>query len=279
MLAPTRASEEYEAQKRLTVATLAAVGSQWRGMSGDWERSWSTSIGARVVAVLAAAQIGTARMGAAYVPEVLEEIGEDVRPAARVNPAAFAGRAADGRDLASLLALSVVKARQGGSLDAGWSWLSTVVESELEDAHRGAIQAATVARPRTGYVRMVNSPCCRDCALQAGRFFRSNEGFKRHPHCRCYHLPTTDPDSRFATYPDPSSVTGLTDGERKALEAGGDFSRVLNARRGRSKDKMSTTELTGRARAGRRLTPDGIYRLASDEGEARALLRRFGYLT
>ena len=67
---------------------------------------------------------------------------------------------------------------------------------------------------------MVNTPCCRDCAVQAGRFFRSNEGFQRHPHCRCYHLPTTDPASKYATYPDPSEVTGLTESERKALDEG-----------------------------------------------------------
>lgn len=280
MLAPTRASEEYEAQKRLAVATLAALHAQWARMGGDWDSSWSR-VGPRMVAILTAAQVGTARMGTAYVPEVLEELGEDVRPVARVNPGAFVGRAADGRDLSSLLALSVVKARDAEDLAAGWAFAETVAVSELEDTHRQVIQAGTVARPRTGYVRMVNTPCCRDCALQAGRFFRSNEGFQRHPHCRCYHLPTTDPTSRYATYPDPSEVTGLTEAERKALDEGGDFSRVLNAKRGRSADKMSTTELTGRGRArqGRRLTPDGIYRLASDEDEARALLRRYGYLT
>ena len=97
----------------------------------------------------------------------------------------------------------------------------------------------------------------------------------RHPHCRCYHLPTTDPRTQYATYPDPSEITGLTDGERKALEAGGDISQVLNARRGAN--KMTTTEGSTR-RTGQRLTPDGIYRLSSDEDEARALLRRFGYL-
>ena len=274
MRAPTRASEEYEAQKRLTVAVLAALGRQWGGMRGDWDASWSR-VGPRAVAILTAAQLGAARMGAAYVPEVLAEQGMDVRPVARVNPVAFAGRAADGRDLRSLLDLAVSKSRMAGDLDAGLQFMWTVAETELEDAHRQAIQAATVARPRTGYVRMVNTPCCKDCALQAGRFFRSNEGFLRHPHCRCYHLPTTDPRTQYATYPDPSEITGLTDGERKALEAGGDISQVLNARRGAN--KMTTTEGSTR-RTGQRLTPDGIYRLSSDEDEARALLRRFGYL-
>lgn len=295
MLAPTRASEEYEAQKRLSVATLAVVRSQWSRMSGDWDAAWR-SVGPRVTAVLGAAQVGTVRLGAAYVPDVLDELGEGVRPVGQVNPVAFVGRAADGRDLTSLLGLSVARARQAGDLEAGLLWLETVTETELEDAHRQAIQAATMARPSVGYVRMVNAPCCKDCAVQAGRFFRANAGFLRHPHCRCYHLPTTDPGSQFATYPDPSDVTGLTDGERKALDAGGDFSRVLNAQRGRDRtpgmrvtahSKMTTTEGRvqdgvrgrGRGQAFQRLTPDGIYRLSQNEDQARDLLRRFGYIT
>lgn len=286
VLTPNRASEEYEAQKRLTLATLAAVRPQWRRMSGDWDASWRTTVGPRVTTILAAAQLGTVRMGSRYVPEVLEELGQGVTPVGRVNPAPFVGRAADGRDLSSLLSLSVVRARQAGDLEAGLEWLEMVTETELEDAHRQAIQVATVARPRVGYVRMVNTPCCRDCAVQAGRFFRANTGFLRHPHCRCYHLPTSDPASKYAMYPDASEVTGLTVGERKALEAGGDFSQVLNAKRGRSADKMTTTEgrqrgVRGRGRgsAYQRLTPDGIYRLSSSDEQARDLLRRFGYLT
>lgn len=284
MLAPTRASDEYEAQKRLTVATIAAVRSQWRRMGADWDSSFAT-VGPRMAAILTAAQLGSARQGAQYVPDVLEEQGMHPEPVGRVNTRAFAGRAADGRDLTSLLSLSVLRSRVGGSLDAGQSFLDTVVETEIADAHRGAIQVATVARPRTGYVRMVNSPCCKDCAVQAGKFFRSNTGFLRHPHCKCYHLPTTDPGSRYATYPDPSEITGLTDAERKALEAGGDYSQVLNAGRGASRNKMTTAEGTtrrgvagSRLRGRRRLTPDGIYAIASDEAEARRLLTAHGYL-
>ena len=301
MLAPTRASEEYEAQKRLTVATLAVTRAQWRRMGSDWDSSFR-SIGPRLVAVLAAAQLGSARQGAAYVPEVLEQQGMTPEPVARVRPQAFAGVAADGRPLESLLSLAVLRSKTAGSLDAGESFLNAVVETEIADAHRGAIQAATVARPRTGYVRMVNTPCCKDCAVQAGKWFRSNTGFLRHPNCKCYHLPTTDPGSRYATYPEPHEITGLTDGERKALEAGGDYSQVINASRGAAKGKMTTNEGTTRrgvayramggdprrdARArgdryfrtqNRRLTPDGIYRIASDDDEARRLLKAHGYL-
>lgn len=199
VLTPNRTSEEYETQKRLTLATLLAIRPQWRRMSGDWEASWRTTVGPRVTTILAAAQLGTVRMGSQYVPEVLEELGQGVPPVGRVNPAPFVGRAADGRDLSSLLSLSVVRARQAGDLEAGLAWLEMVTETELEDAHRQAIQVATVARPRVGYVRMVNTPCCRDCAVQAGRFFRANAGFLRHPHCFPAGVTVNGPRSEAAT--------------------------------------------------------------------------------
>lgn len=314
MQAPARASEEYEAQKRLTVATMLAVRSQWSRMGSDWAASFG-EVGPRLMALLTAGQIASARQGAAYVPEVLEEQGMSPKPVGKVNAGAFAGRAADGRPLESLLGMAVVRAKGAGTLDAGQGFLDTVVETELADAHRGAIQVATVARPRTGYIRMVNEPCCKDCAVLAGKWFKSNAGFDRHPNCQCFHLPSTDPDSQYATYPDPSQITGLTDAERAALDAGGDYSQVINAGRGRSlserRSKMSTTEGTtkrgwyggGYSAAGRqqitsvsaprrqgavsnyrtrrtdlRMTPDGIYRVAFDEDEARRLLARFGYL-
>ena len=302
MLAPSRASEEYEAQKRLTVATLAATRRQWARMGSDWDSSFAT-VAPRLTAILAAAQLGSARQGAADVPEVLDEQGMSPEPVARVRPESLAGYAADGRTLESLVSLTLLRSKAGGSLDTGARFLDMVVETEIADAHRASIQLATVARPRTGYVRMVNTPCCKDCAVLAGKFFRSNTGFLRHPRCKCYHLPTTDPGSRYATYPEPSEITGLTDGERKALEAGGDYSQVLNASRGASRNKMTTTEGTTRrgvayrAMGGdprrdvrqpgervrrttnRRLTPDGIYAIASDDAEAIRLLKAHGYLT
>ena len=311
MQAPNRASEEYEAQKRLATATMLAVRSQWSGMGGDWTAAFGT-VGPRMAAIVTAGQVASARQGAVYVPEVLAEQGMYPRSLGRVNAAAFAGRAADGRDLTSLLERSVVHSRSAGTLDAGRDFLDQVVQTELEDAHRGAIQAATVARPKAGYVRMVNTPCCKDCAVLAGKFYKANTGFLRHPNCRCFHVPTTDPSSQYATYPEPSEVTGLTDGERKALDAGGDWSQVVNASRGRDRtrgvrvtdrSKMTTNEGTTRRgvaydalggdsrrdvrRAGervrrttrQRLTPDAIYELSGDDVDlARRLLTQQGYL-
>ncbi|HXH57734.1 hypothetical protein [Iamia sp.] len=42
----------------------------------------------------------------------------------------------------------------------------------------------------TGWQRVTSGRCCSRCAVLAGRVFRDNEGFDRHPACRCSHEPT-----------------------------------------------------------------------------------------
>lgn len=278
---PQAVSDHYEEQKRLTVAALTATRRQWRGMGGDWDASWQR-VRPRLQVVLTAAQLRSARQGAAYVPVALAQQRMTPRVLGRVVPERFAGTAADGRSLSTLLDGALVKSRQHGTLDAGLDFLESVVETEVEDAARGASSVAISARQRTGWVRAVNAPCCADCAVLAGKFFRSNTGFQRHPRCRCFHVPTTvaNPDLTGPPFDPPSSqITGLSDGERKALEQGADLSQVVNSRRGRS--KLTTTAGTtrrGRAPGRRRLSPDGIYAIASDETEAFRLLRQHGYI-
>ena len=134
------------------------------------------------------------------------------------------------------------------------------------------------ARNGVGYVRAVNPPCCKDCAVQAGKFFRSNTGFKRHPGCDCVHIPTTVAQpGGFGQSVDPADITNLSAAERDALADGADLSRVVNANRGRSKDGFTTTER--KPKRGQRLTPEGIYRVSATREEAVRRLRDNGYLT
>lgn len=281
MATPRAVSEHYEEQKRLAVATVTATRRQWRGMGRDWDASWRT-VRPRLQVILTAAQLRSARQGAAYVPRALAEQGMNPRVLGRVVPERFAGTAADGRPLDTLLDGALIRSKAAESLDAGLAFLEAVVETEVEDAARGASSVAITARQRTGWVRVVNTPCCADCAVLAGKFFKANTGFQRHPHCRCFHLPTTvaNPDVSGPAFDPPvTQITGLSEGERKALEAGADLSQVVNSRRGRS--KLTTTAGTtrrGPAAGRRRLSPDGIYQIASDEQEALRLLRQHGYL-
>ena len=284
LVLPLAVSEHYRAQQRLTVATLGLVRREWARMGQDFDASWAT-IGPRVLVLTSAAQLGAARSGVEYVPAALAEVGQDVAESGVTNPRAFAGVASDGRPLGSLLEGAKVRAKESQSLDVGGRWLDMVVQTQIADAARGAASVSIAARPKVGWVRMVNPPCCARCAVLAGKFFRYNQGFQRHPRCDCTHVPTTQGDfGRFTSDPPLHQIKGLSDAERKAVSEGADLGQVVNARRGAS--GMTTSEGTtkrglARERLGKgrqRLTPDAIYRLASTRDEALRLLERNGYL-
>jgi len=305
---PLAVSEHYRAQQRLIVATLGLTRREWASMGADFDASWA-KVGPRLVLLTASAQLGAARAGALSVPATLAELGQDVAPLAEVNARGFAGVASDGRPLDSLLYGAVTQAKTAAVTDPstalakGGAWLDMAVHTMVADAGRGASGVAIAARPKVGYIRMVNPPCCSRCAILAGKWFKWNEGFKRHPRCDCTHVSVKEdtpagligaPDDLFRN----GQVKGLTEGQRKAVADGADPSQVINADRrvfvgGKfvsSSSGMTTTEGTTRrgvagARMGAtkgkraaRLTPDAIYRLASDRTEALALLQRHGYV-
>src|SRR5207342_3006273 len=100
------------------------------------------------------------------------------------------------------------------------------------------------------------------------------------PQCRCSKVPVTSRKMADDLAVDPMQlwrdgrIRGLTQAEDRALEEGADLSQLVNVRR----------RAAGLTVAGRvidrleRLTPEGIFQLASDRDEARRLLVRFGYL-
>lgn len=297
---PRASRRFYRAQQRLSVVTVVAARRAWSGMGEDFDRSWAT-VGPRLVVLAAAAQLAAARNGAAYVPAALEETGQPNDPAGEVEPRAFAGTAPDGRTLDGLLVGAVVEAKtavgQGSpvseALARGGRWLDMATQTLVADAGRQASGVAIAARPRVGWVRMVNPPCCARCAILAGKFFRYNQGFQRHPRCDCTHIPSVeDRADDFRTDPQAlvrnGQVTDLREAERRALDDGADLNQVVNSRRGRS--GMTTTEGTTRrglagkrlgaprGRRAARLSPEGIYAQASTREEAVDLLRQHGYL-
>jgi hypothetical protein len=295
--APQSTARHYRQQQALTLATIAAVQRAWAGMRPDLDASWPQVL-RRIYVVLTAAQLRAARSATTYMDDVLEELGIDAPPVADVTPQAFAGRAADGRPLDTLLRGAVVEAKKarlvvrdadgneapaasiGEALDRGERWLKLVVQSELADAERGATGVATTARPNLrGHVRYLNPPACGRCTVLAGRTYRWSEGFARHDRCDCRMIPVGDdvPDGLIA---DPMEayrkglVHGLSEADRKAIDDGADITRVVNVRRDKAGLKKA-----GRvwSRSGRP-TPEAIYAMADDRAEAIRLLARHGYI-
>lgn len=222
--------------------------------------------------------------GAVSTLEQLHEQDLGVWPDGVVNVADFAGAASDGRPLTGLMAQATNPAGLG-----------VIVRTQLADANRTAESLQIVATPRVGYVRMVEPGACSRCIVLAGRFYRWNRGFMRHPNCVCTHIPSLESDSddfRVNPYEYFNSMSPeeqdrvFTKAGAEAIRDGADMSQVVNARRGMTRNGVFTTEGTTSGHAStvlrpgqRRMTPESIYAQARGNREvAQQLLREHGYI-
>ncbi|MEU4640836.1 hypothetical protein [Micromonospora sp. NPDC023814] len=257
--------------------------------------SWAASVPA-AVQVLGSAQAIAAASSSVYLDDLLGEYGLDPAPEGRVVAEAFAGVASDGRDLAGLLhqpAITALTALKGGASEAramaaGRFTADMIVRSQVADAGRVADGVALAVRPQlSGYVRMVVGGACDRCLILAGRLYRWNAGFQRHPRCDCRHIPatedvagdlTTDPKAAFEAMPADEQERVFGKAGAEAIRAGADMARVVNARRGMQVvgQRRFTTEAAGRRP---RLMPEQIYADARDRDDAIRLLRLHGYIT
>lgn len=279
------ALDHYARQQQITA----------RGLAAARRARWGPL--ARLVAVVALFQQAAAKDAADSVPLMLAEQDIDADMLGVVVPAALAGVASDGRPLASLLDLTRSDTWNGARFDR-------LVVTQLQDAARGAASVATAATPAvTGYVRMLNPPSCSRCAVLAGRVYRWNSGFQRHPGCDCRHVPTredvagdltTDPRGYFDSLTEAQQDRIFTKAGAQAIRDGADIGQVVNARRGMQtmqqygRNLLVSTEGTtrhgaaSRGRTGRRtstrLMPESIYEIADDRDDAVRLLKRNGYL-
>lgn len=299
MALPSAAREHYRAQQRLVVSALALTRHEWAKMGTDFDASWA-KVGPRLVLLTAAAQLGAARNGSSYVPATLDELGQSVQPEGAVNPRALAGGAQslDGLTYGSLDDLlygAVIRARTAKAtnlrdrLAIGGKHLDLLVHTQVSDASKQAASVAMTVRPRVGYIRMVNPPCCQRCAPLAGKH-SGPQAFPRHPRCDCVAIPTTvaNPTEPLVPAITPDQVKDLTKDQRQAIADGADMNQVINAHRAgtRSHDRMTTSE--GRTRHGlagtrlakgqQRLTPEGVYKVSATRDEALRRLRENGYI-
>lgn len=263
--------------------------------------SWTATIPA-VRTVVETAQAIAAASAGPYLDDTLDEYGLSPESVGRVRVDAFAGVASDGRPLTSLLyqpvVASLLSIRRGESearaLATGRFALESIVRTQVADAGRVADQVAIVARPQlSGWVRMLTLPSCARCALLAGRVYRWNAGFQRHPMCDCRAIPatedaaddlTTDPRAFFDSLPTAEQDRIFTQVGAEAIRSGADIGRVVNARRGMytAGGRRLTTEATTRRGINRkiRLMPEQIFAEAGgNRDEALRLLRLHGYLT
>ena len=309
-LSASEAAGAYQAQQAQVsrAVALAAIG-VWRNIDGkNLDASWAQLV-ARMVAVVAAAQLRAVEAGVTFLARILAAAGE--RPSGgQLVPAAFAGLTGDGRPLGSLLYTPVALSKQrigGGEriadvLQAEEAHVAMLARTVTQDAGRMGMQSGMTAEPKIrGYVRQVHLPACARCIILAGRFYRYSDGFLRHPCCDCTMTPVAvgqdfvhgqDPDKLFAQAreQDPAKLRkSLTEGDFRALDHGANLNQVVNAHRGMSTAAGTTTEGTtrrgvaGKRLGGRpRLTPAQIFAEASASGWGRdeivRQLTRAGYI-
>lgn len=318
---PRAASEFYATQQDVSLTVRNEVRRLWRRMGDDFDASWRRT-GPQVLAVIAEGQAQLALKAQGYNHAILDALDLPDQPEGEFIPGSLVGMASDGRRLDTLAAQSVVTSKvaisEGATafqaLDEGGRWLELMAQLQVADAARVAVGIGTASRRNIGgNIRVLNPPVCQRCAVLGGRFYRWSSGFDRHPRDDCTMMPAEsagfaksnnilfDPQAAYKA----GQIKDLTEAQIKAIEAGADLGKVVNAYRGMSttatkRTLRSTTraeplgiqpgqpdllgflppEIRNRRPDMTRLTPEGIYRLAgNDRGEAIRLLREWGYIT
>jgi len=293
-------------QQQLAANAAVEVGRLW----GFLQMAGWDGIAGRVAKVVRLAMRGAARGAQGYTSAVSN--GWDVRPdpAGIVVPEAFAETASDGRPLESLLSIPAGEVdafvAQGvpydNAAEVGRRHLQRIIVTQVADAGRVATGVGiAVDRSLVGYVRHLTLPSCARCIILAGRWYRWNDGFARHPQCDCVHVPaavSAEPASPRAIYDslddDQRRKAGWSGYDQRAIDDGADLAQVTNYRRvlktvqvaGRrvKTTRVGTTRrgLAGKRGAKVRLTPEQIYldadRLGLSRDEVIGVLRRQGYI-
>lgn len=273
MTAPAALADAQRRRAARLAGTVARrLQERWRQLDpGALDSSWTRLLPGSAQ-LLAAAQVLAAAQAAEYVAAATGVAG-----AADIVPAGFAGAAADGRSLLTLLQLPLIVTKQAigagqppqEALGRGLAQLTMIGSTEVADAGRLATGAAITARRSVyGHVRVVNTPACGRCIVLAGRVYRWSQGFDRHPKCKCGMQLVGSPEARAARTPEQlfaamdssEQERAFTVAGARAIQDGADIGQVVNAKRGiyEAGGRSFTTEATTRrGLAGKRLEAAG----------------------
>lgn len=321
---PPLARNYSKAQRETIDAALVEVAGRWQSIGPQFDSGWLLQ-GPYIAAAVMASQEQIATRADEYVPAILAATGQVARvpPVAETDPLALVGLTGAGYNVAESLAATPIRAKQavasGASaakaLAVAGEWLTQSTMTLLADTARSAESLGRYTR-NVGYVRMVNGGACGRCVVQAGKWFRTNQGFLRHPRCRCFHIPATenvagdwqtDPAEYFASLTTEQQIKLMgSKANAQAVLDGADISQVVNAyrkssgmsfaqvspiRRNASGQAFTTEGTTRRALAAKqqaglrrngplqqRLMPESIAMRAKDDEDRLRLLRLYGWI-
>lgn len=234
----------YRRQALTSQAAARRVQERFRGVDVGNLREWVEAHSDELIVPILDGQAEAAGRAAAYVA-AQSGVQNVATPEFDVNPLMFT---TDPDALASMTySAAVIAPKQAAA--AGLSpvlagrvaarRLVRLASTAVADAGREATQASLVTSGHQGYVRMLQLPSCRDCAVQAGKFFKWNAGFQRHPNCDCVHIPSSEASGIVGAELNVTEairsgqVSGLSKAETTAIvEDGANPGQVINARRG-----------------------------------------------
>lgn len=188
---PAAAVGQYRATQGFKRDAVRNVRRAWAEVDPRFlSESWREQLPLAALAV-ADVQLDAAEAGARYSAAALAQRGQYEPPAAFVDAGAFVGVMPDGGDLEAALYMAAPRAKaligQGAppalALRHARDRLDVMVGAVVSDTGRAAASVDVASRQGIGYTRMLNPPSCSRCAILAGRWYRWNAGFDRHPRC------------------------------------------------------------------------------------------------
>lgn len=288
------AEGQYRRQAEISATTAAAVRRLWRRLGVDFSADW-LQVQPKVLTVLEAGRAASVVTALPYTAAALAEQGVSAPREAAVDPVRFMQSAPSGAPVAVVAEAPVVRTKllvgQGVpvayALEQGASMLAGIALTLLADTRRSVYGVDMMSRPSVGgYVRMLQAPSCSRCAILAGKFYRWNDGFLRHPRCDCQHVPVagkkaandagliSDPYEYFNSLSREEQAKVFGKAEAQAIRDGADIYRVQNVRqRG-----LSTAIGRGKNRQYATMTVDDIYRTAGNRTNAIRMLEQQGYI-
>lgn len=250
--------------------------------------SWESVI-PPLAAVVTQEQVRVADSSVRASRDVSVATGQYEIPEAFHNPRELAGWGSEGVPLEDALYAPAIGAKtqiaRGAPVaDAmlyGASTVASLASTIVADTGREAMQLDMITRQQTGYIRVVEAGACSRCIILAGRYFRWNAGFARHPTCRCEHMPAkskqwaidegwyADPYDAFRSMSRAEQERIFGEFSSQAIRDGADIYQVVNATGPRSgmyaggrMTREGTTRFGNFRRTSpyrQRLTPYGIY--------------------
>ncbi|MGJ9405269.1 hypothetical protein ACHABQ_02955 [Nesterenkonia aurantiaca] len=250
---PKPAVDHYRTVQREQARAALEARRVWRAVDPAYISESLTEALPALESAVSGGQLRAATSGSAYAADTLAAQGLYTKPDAFVNPAALAGTSSRGAPLSSSLyspapyvkGLIADGMPTTAAMSSGRKLLEKAASTQVTDAGRTASSMDTFARQGVVWTRMIGPTACPRCIILAGRIYRNNEGFLRHPGCACIHVSTsveaaqaegliTDPYEAFESMSEADQDARFTKAGAQAIRDGGDISQVVNARRGLS---------------------------------------------